>query len=87
MHYVSRVHAPALLRPGVQAAVLAVFAGAFLLSLGALPRLSKCALSTELPSSACNLLQDLLILLHADGLPSKQKGASLGRVGFLQMAA
>ena len=54
--YMAEVHAPALLRPSVQAAVLAVFLGVFLLSLAALPRLSKCALSpSRAPRWACTL--------------------------------
>lgn len=41
--WMRRALAPALLRPAVQAAVLAVFVGLFALSLASLPRLSKCA--------------------------------------------
>ena len=37
------VHAPLLRRPAVKAAVLALFAGLFLLSCAALPRLERCA--------------------------------------------
>lgn len=39
--YMRRVHAPLLRRPAAQAAVLALFVGAFLLSCAMLPRLEK----------------------------------------------
>ncbi len=39
--YMRRVHAPLLRRPAVQAAVLGLFVGAFLLSCAMLPRLEK----------------------------------------------
>ena len=38
--YIARVHAPALMKPAVQAAVLALFLGAAALSAAVLPRLS-----------------------------------------------
>lgn len=41
--YMAEVHAPLLLKPAVQGAVLAVFLGLFLLGCSALPRISKCA--------------------------------------------
>ena len=41
--WMARVLAPALLRPAVQALVLALFVGVFVLSLASLPRLSKYA--------------------------------------------
>ena len=56
--YVARVHAPMLVRPSVQALVLALFAGAFLLSLAALPRLSKCASASAPCMPSCRPLAD-----------------------------
>lgn len=39
--FMAEVHAPLLLKPAVQAVVLVIFLGLFLLSCAALPRVSK----------------------------------------------
>lgn len=44
--YMREVHAPLLLRPLSKAAVLALFAGLFLLSCALVPRLEKCVQSS-----------------------------------------
>jgi hypothetical protein len=45
--YMARYHAPALLKTATQAMVLTVFVGVFLLSIGAVQHISRCAVEPE----------------------------------------